>query len=618
MQKGKLTKYIMGALLAGALTFTAVPTEAAVQVNPIPGLSATFIKGADLSMVPALEANGAQFKDVDGTPKDVLQIFKDHGVNWVRFRIWNNPKTGPGGGGDTDEAKALAMTKRAKALGLKVLIDFHYSDFWADPGKQAKPAAWEGHSKDQLVKDVYDYTAKVLKDFQAQGTQPDMIQVGNEIMNGMMWPEGKFPGNDNGKELARLVQAGLQAIHDNDPKHEIRTMIHLADGGNNWIYQNFFNALINDNKVNDFDVIGLSYYPFWHGTLDDLSNNINDISKRYNKDVTVVETAFGYTNENFDKMPNAYGAAEECIGGFRSTPQGQASGLRAVMERVAKVPNNRGLGMFYWAPDWYAVPNVGWKTGEGNEWDNLAMFDNNGRALESMDVWNDVSNPNGKTVTPTFKEVEVPTVIGNIGVPVQLPKKVLVTYSDDHTQEMDVNWEKAPTYSKLGTYKVKGTIAALKQPVTAQVKVIKKVNLFKNPGFEDVTLNGWTVEGDTAAVNAISKAGDSLGKGSLHYWADHAFKIKVSQSFKNLKPGKYTVRVSTQGGGGQSSYKLFVQGDNGKMQTTDIKDTAWNKWNTVEIKDVEIKGGTATAGVMMDGAAGNWGTMDNFEFFQQE
>ena len=154
--------------------------------------------------------------------------------------------------------------------------------------------------------------------------------------------------------------------------------------------------------------------------------------------------------------------------------------------------------------------------------------------------------------------------------------------------------------------------------MTAKVKVIKKVNLFKNPGFEDVTLNGWTVEGDTAAVNAISKAGDSQGKGSLHYWADHAFKIKVSQSFKNLKPGKYTVRVSTQGGGGQSSYKLFVQGDNGKMQTADIKDTAWNKWNTVEIKDVEIKGGTATAGVMMDGTAGNWGTMDNFEFFLQE
>ena len=615
MKKGKLTRCILGALLAGALTFTAAPGEAAVQVNPIPGISANFIKGADLSMVPTLEANGAQFKDVDGTPKDVLQIFKEHGVNWVRFRIWNDPKMG---GGDTDEAKALAMTKRAKALGLKVLIDFHYSDFWADPAKQAKPQVWENHDKDQLVKDVYDYTAKVLKDFQAQGTQPDMIQVGNEIMNGMMWPEGKFPGNDNGKELARLVQAGLQAIHDNDPKHEIKTMIHLADGGNNWIYQNFFNALINDNKVNDFDVIGLSYYPFWHGTLDDLSNNINDISKRYNKDVIVVETAFGYTNENFDKMPNAYGAAEERIGGFRSSVQGQASGLRAVMERVTRVPDHHGLGMFYWAPEWYAVPNAGWKNGEGNEWDNLAMFDNNGRALESMSVWSDVSNPNGKTVTPTFKEADVPTVIGNIGAPVQLPKKVLVTYSDDHTHEMAVNWAKTPTYNKLGTYTVKGTITELKQPVTARVKVIKKVNLFKNPGFEDVTLNGWTVEGDTAAVNAISKAGDSLGKGSLHYWADHAFKIKVSQSFKNLKPGKYTVRVSTQGGGGQSSYKLFVQGDNGKMQTADIKDTAWNKWNTVEIKDVEIKGGTATAGVMMDGAAGNWGTMDNFEFFLQE
>ncbi|MDY3915970.1 MAG: glycosyl hydrolase 53 family protein, partial [Selenomonadaceae bacterium] len=166
MKKGKLTRCILGALLAGALTFTAAPGEAAVQVNPIPGISANFIKGADLSMVPTLEANGAQFKDVDGTPKDVLQIFKEHGVNWVRFRIWNDPKMG---GGDTDEAKALAMTKRAKALGLKVLIDFHYSDFWADPAKQAKPQAWEDHDKDQLVKDVYDYTAKVLKDFQAQG-----------------------------------------------------------------------------------------------------------------------------------------------------------------------------------------------------------------------------------------------------------------------------------------------------------------------------------------------------------------------------------------------------------------------------------------------------------------
>ena len=255
MKRNLLKRMVLAAVVAGSLAAWQPMTEAAVQVNPIPGLPADFIKGADVSMLPEMEAAGAKFYDVDGTQLDEMQIMKNHGVNWVRFRVWNNPTQG---GGNIDAKRALALTKRAHALGLKVLIDFHYSDFWADPGKQAKPAAWEGHSKDQLVKDVYDYTAKVLKDFQAQGTQPDMIQVGNEIMNGMMWPEGKFPGNDNGKELARLVQAGLQAIHDNDPKHEIRTMIHLADGGNNWIYQNFFNALINDNKVNDFDVIGLS------------------------------------------------------------------------------------------------------------------------------------------------------------------------------------------------------------------------------------------------------------------------------------------------------------------------------------------------------------------------
>jgi len=620
MKKSMLKRLVLAAVVAGSLAAWQVPSEAAVQVNPVAGMPADFIKGCDVSMIPEMEKYGAKFYDVDGTEMDCLQVLKNHGVNWVRFRIWNDPAKGQGGGGNTDEARAIEMTRRAKALGMKVLIDFHYSDWWADPAKQYKPHAWEGHSKEQLVQDVYDYTAKVLKDFQAQGLQPDMIQVGNEIKNGMIWPEGKLPSDDGDKELSRMVAAGLKAIHDNDPKHEIKTMIHLPDGGDNAVYRNFFDSLITKNGVNDFDIIGMSYYPFWHGTMQQLQENMNDVSKRYNKDVIVVETAFGYTNKNFDDMPNPYGETAERIGGYRSTVQGQATGLRDLMQHIVDVPNHRGTGIFYWEPDWYAVPGVGWKTGEGDEWDNLTMFDDKGKALESMKVWSEVSNPQGKTVKAKVKEVDNLTAEGGAGAPIELPDKTRVTFTDDHAENMAITWDNAkPVFDKTGVYTVKGVVKdAGNKAVTCKVTVIKKVNLVQNPAFESVKLDGWTITGDKQAVDCVSKAGDALGQGAMHYWAANAFHFTAQQSFTGLKDGKYTVAVATQGGGGQKIAQLFVIGDNGQKQTADIKDTGWNKWHVTTIKDVVIKGGKATIGVEMDAAPGNWGSLDNFEFFLQE
>ncbi|MBP7249745.1 MAG: glycosyl hydrolase 53 family protein [Selenomonas sp.] len=175
-------------------------------------------------------------------------------------------------------------------------------------------------------------------------------------------------GDCGGKTLSALLASGLKAVHDADPAHETKTIIHLPDGGDNALYQRFFDMLTEDNGVNDFDIIGLSYYPFWHGTLNQLQANINDISQRYNKDVIVVETAYGYTTKNFDQMANEYSAGEARRTGFEPMVQGQAGGLRALMARVAAVPNGRGLGVFYWEPDWYAVDGVGWKTGAGNNW----------------------------------------------------------------------------------------------------------------------------------------------------------------------------------------------------------------------------------------------------------
>lgn len=618
MKTSKLKALVLSALIAGSFSF-AQPADAAVQVNPIPGISKDFIKGADVSMLPEMESLGAKFYDIDGKQMDALQIMKNHGINWIRVRIWNDPKAGPGGGGNTDEARAIELAKRAKALGMKTLVDFHYSDWWADPGKQHTPAAWKDMDKDQLKKALYDYTYKVMKDFQAAGVEPDMVQVGNEVKSGMCWPIGQFPGQDEGKNFSELLAAGLQAVRDADPDHSIKRMVHLPDGGSNDFYRYFFDLVINKYGVNDFDIIGLSYYPFWHGTFDQLQQNMDDVSARYDKDVIVVETAFGYTNENFDDMKNSYDAKAELIGGMRSTVQGQATGLRKVMEAEVKVPNGRGTGIFYWEPDWYPVAGAGWKTGEGNEWDNLAMFDKNGKALESWEVFNKVSDQSGKVVESKFKSIDNVTANGGVGAPIALPSQTRVTYTDDHAEMMDITWKNAePVYDKAGSYKVKGHVDKVNKDVTCEVTVINKVNLVKNPDFEKKTLDGWTITGDASAVTIDSSAGNALGTGAMKYWAADAFKFDATQTIKNLKPGKYTLAVKTQGGGGQFKYQLFLKGDNGKFEAVTITDTKWNEWHTWEIKDVEIKNGEATIGIMMEATPGNWGSMDDFEFYLQE
>jgi beta-galactosidase len=240
--------------------------------------------GADISFLPELEAKGMKFSD-KGVEKDAIQILKDHGMNYVRLRIFNEPARDSGyspGKGFCDLAHTLAMAKRVKAVGMKLLLDFHYSDYWADPGKQSKPAAWKGLSFPELKKALYDYTKNVMQQLKDQGTVPDMVQVGNEINHGIVWPEGNVANMD---QLAALIKAGSQAVMEVSPSTVL--LIHLALGG-----QNEESVFFLDNMLArgvPFDVIGLSYYPKWHGTLDDLRYNINDLARRYKKDMVVVE-----------------------------------------------------------------------------------------------------------------------------------------------------------------------------------------------------------------------------------------------------------------------------------------------------------------------------------------
>ena len=624
MKNNKLKKVILSAITATmiscSLPFTAL---AAVQVNPIENLSTDFIKGADVSIMPELERNGTKFYD-NGIEQDGLTILKNHGVNWIRVRIWNNPYVvGPEGvgGGNTDEAKAIEMAKRAKALGMKVLVDFHYSDFWVDPGQQKKPDAWKNDSGDKLVDDVYAYTAKVMQDFNAQGVTPDMVQVGNELNNGMLWPEAQLTeDNPNGyKFLAKLLNAGLQAVHDNDKDNKVKTMIHLAGVDVN-LYHTFFDNLIVKNKVNDFDIIGMSFYPFWHGTMDDLKNTMNDVSAKYNKDVIAVETAFGYTLEDADFEKNNFGTNEEKVGGYKATVQGQATGLRDVMATVASVNDNRGLGIFYWAPDWVINEKVGWKSnGGGNGWDNLTLFDTKGNALESMDTFNLVSDPNNQYIEPqvtAINTVDVKDV--SLYSNVDLPQTVGVVYSNDAVKNMSVKWDVAkPIFAKPGNYTISGTVEGLAQKAIANIEVKNKMNLVLNGNFENETLNGWDIVGDSSAINLAWNQGDVRDKCAMHYWNNKPFNVIIKQKLKGLSDGKYTLSCWTQGNGLASKYQLFVK-QNGVEMTTDIKDDGWNRWHQTSIKNIAVKNGEVEIGFILNGRPDTWGSIDDIEFYVQK
>ena len=306
-----MKKIFYGALIALAFTSCTSNKQA-------------FAKGADVGWLPQMEATGYKFYDQDGTQKECLQLLKDRGMNSIRLRVWVNPNDDKASGHCSKE-ETVAMALRAQKMGMRVMIDFHYSDSWADPAKQFKPKAWEKHSFPELLNDVYDHTFDVISALKNAGVTPEWVQVGNEIPSGMMWPEGS---TDNWNQLGQLLNKGYDAVKAVDKK--IKVIVHVDEGNNNAKFRTFFdNATA--QKVN-YDVIGLSYYPYWikkdySETIADLQFNLNDMVSRYGKEVMVVEVG----GED-DKVQNTYEL------------------LKATINAVKNVPNNKGLGVMYWEP----------------------------------------------------------------------------------------------------------------------------------------------------------------------------------------------------------------------------------------------------------------------------
>lgn len=360
-----------------------------------------FYKGMDISTLLEVEKCGGKFYDC-GIRKDVMDILQSYGVNAVRLRLWNDPYSEDGkpyGAGTNDLPVTIALAKRAKAHGMDVLLDLHYSDFWADPGKQRVPKAWRGMNAEQLEEAVYGYTKDTLLAMREAGAYPDLIQVGNELTNGMLWPLGQMPNYDN---LSRFISAGIRAVRAIDA--DMPVMIHLDNGGNNAMYRDWFDHYI--ERGEDFQIIGLSYYPFWHGTLDDLKNNMNDLAMRYGKELIVAEVSMGYTMEDYAEYEKlspderkGYATKQELVEQlpFPMTKEGQRDFMNAFFNVIDQVPEGRCKGFFYWEPAWIPVPGSGWATEAalpyieekgpcGNEWANQALFDYDGNALPALET----------------------------------------------------------------------------------------------------------------------------------------------------------------------------------------------------------------------------------------
>lgn len=361
-----------------------------------------FLYGMDISSLLSLETQGAKFYDETGSKQDLLVILKDSGVESIRLRLWVDPTSPDGityGGGGNDLNTTLILAKRAYNLGFSIVLDFHFSDFWADPAKQFMPKDWENLSFNELVSTVEKYTEMVIDEFNKLKIKLAYIQVGNEIPNGMLWPHGQLydkGGNlisGGHKRLSHLINAGISAIRKASPESKI--IIHLDRGGDVKMYEDYFKVM--HPLLSKFDIIGLSYYPYWHGTLTDLGTTIDFLKQNYQEEVMIMETSYGFDSEARHGPFVVTAAKTPRIDTFPPyTVAGQAEYLAMLFKFIL---SHKVDGLFYWEPAWIPIKGDTWATKEGikyikedhkeegNEWANQALFDYTGHPLPALYVY---------------------------------------------------------------------------------------------------------------------------------------------------------------------------------------------------------------------------------------
>lgn len=330
-----------------------------------------FIKGVDISMLRQVEENGGLFYD-DGNQVDAMELFKSKGFNTARVKVWHTPSLNYNSANEV-----LETALRATSAGLDVLLNFHYSDTWADPSNQNKPSAWDDLNFETLCDSVRQYSHGLVTRLKNQNTLPKYVQIGNETDCGILWPDGYVCGESNSEiqweKLRTLFANAIEGINSAlDLEDTLKIISHVSSGGN-W----FFNNLMLEDI--DFDILGISYYPMWHGTLADLEQNINNLSNQFQKPVLVLETAYPFTLQWNDNTHNVLGLETQLLPGYEASEEGQVLFLNDLVSLVNE--NIFGLGLCYWAPDWISTDQF------GSPWENQTLFDFEGESLEALSVF---------------------------------------------------------------------------------------------------------------------------------------------------------------------------------------------------------------------------------------
>ena len=693
----KRLSILLGAVVIGAIVFAACGTARArpfdgwanavdstifVEGVDLPG---DFMLGVDFSSVMALEDSGVVFRGWDGAAADLFELFAAGGANWARVRVWNDPwldppgATGPlgyrrgFGGGNNDVERAIEFGRRATAAGLRLLVNFHYSDFWADPGKQMAPRAWVGMSVEQKAAALYDFTYDAITRMLQAGIDIGMVQIGNETNNGI----AGVTGWDN---KVRLFDAGSRAVIDAEQAfrgqgtgRKILIAVHKTDPENHWVFTQAATALRDAGVV--YDVFGISYYNFWHGSLENLLELMNLISGTFDVDVAVFETSYPFTAAETDGHDNTW-SGDDAVLRYPISVQGQAHAIRDVAAAVAQVRDGRGVGLFLWEPAWITVGypvdyarnralwerhGSGWASSYaagydpqdagqwhgGSSWDNQAFFDHAGNPLATLNLFNYLRTgalsrygnridmiPLTEFRVNFFDDLTPAYLTGNV-----LPQAVPAVFANNAVATAAVTWNEADLQSALNRFRASGgittaTVAGTATGAGATMPALLRLTILpgnevRNYGFEDPDMAMWRVTFRGDAQGYANRGDENVRSGGFgfRWWraANQPLNFSIEQDLAGLSPGTYGFAVFITGGDAGAGYEIYVYVRVNGVEVGRVNTSlpGWTNWNNPTLSGIRVsEGDEVTIGASLffpnTSAGGAWGTLDDFFFYMVE
>jgi len=636
----KMMPLLLCLVMAMVLCVPAIAEESSLYVKKIENLPEDFIFGMDASCVIALEDSGVKYYDFNGNEEDVFKVLSDNGINYIRVRIWNDPYNHDGkgyGGGNCDIDKAVQIGQRATQYGMKMLVNFHYSDFWADPGKQMVPKAWRNMEIEEKTEAVYQYTKECLQKLKDAGVDVGMVQVGNETNQYMCGEKIWF-------NIQYLMQAGARATREIFP--EALVALHFANPEKLGSYDTYASKMAYYQV--DYDVFASSYYPYWHGTLDNLTKTLSRIAETYGKKVMVMETSYAYTPEDTDFNGNTIGDGGAITKAYPFTVQGQANNLWDITNAMVNETVN-GIGVVYWEGTWISVGQNNWEENHelwekfgsgwassyaaaydpadagkyygGNAVDNQALFGPDGRPLESLKVFRLMRE--GNEIAPVADALEDVTIICDLNAPLVLPETVNAVMTDNSKTALPVQWdftgemdEKMHT-GGVNQYVILGQAGGMEAKCFVSMV---EYNYLQDYSFEENSA-AWQYT-DLKKADELyieDKKTDSLtGSKHMHFWsaARDSVEFTLEQQARNLPGGNYAFTVSIMGGdAGETDIYAYAKVNGEIVARAPMKITSYGNWDTAKTPAFScLEGDTVVVGVYVKcqgSGNGAWGKIDD-------